>query len=165
MSQPAGCMAGSISLRRDQYACDGGISYTSGSLARELFTRFHVGDRSVRELRVCDGATEGEVKGSFQEMIRTRFELLWCRACLTSTVGISVSSMSPNLAGETSMECERSSGCQNSVAAPACASIYPMDKPVLVRIGSCLVNPLAVLRVGEWTDVVLIHIPEVLRFA
>jgi hypothetical protein len=104
MSQPAGCMAGSISLRRDQYACDGGISYTSGSLARELFTRFHVGDRSVRELRVCDGATEGEMKGSFQEMIRTRFELLWCRACLTSTVGISVSSMSPNLAGEWSVK-------------------------------------------------------------
>jgi hypothetical protein len=41
--------------------------------ARELFTRFHVAERGVRELCVCGGATEAEVEASFQEMVRTRF--------------------------------------------------------------------------------------------
>ncbi len=42
-------------------------------LARELFKRFHVVERGVRELCVCGGGTEAEVEASFQEMVRTRF--------------------------------------------------------------------------------------------
>lgn len=43
------------------------------AFARELFTRFHVAERGVRELCVCGGATEAEVEESFKEMVRTRF--------------------------------------------------------------------------------------------
>ena len=42
-------------------------------LARELFTRFHVAERGVRELCLCGGATQEEVEESFKEMVRTRF--------------------------------------------------------------------------------------------
>jgi hypothetical protein len=41
--------------------------------ARELFTRFHVAERGVRELFVCGGATQDHVEESFKEMVRTRF--------------------------------------------------------------------------------------------
>lgn len=43
------------------------------AFARELFTRFHVAERGVRELCVCGGATQAEVDASFKEMVRTRF--------------------------------------------------------------------------------------------
>jgi hypothetical protein len=49
------------------------------AFARELFTRFHVAERGVRELCVCGGATEAEIERSFQEMVRTRF---WAKALL-----------------------------------------------------------------------------------
>jgi hypothetical protein len=48
-------------LQNDQrYAC-------------ELFSRFHVAERGVRELCVCGGPTQEAVERSFQELIRARF--------------------------------------------------------------------------------------------
>jgi hypothetical protein len=41
--------------------------------ASELFERFHVAERGVRELCVCGGATQAEVEGCFQELLRSRF--------------------------------------------------------------------------------------------
>jgi hypothetical protein len=41
--------------------------------AGELFQRFHVAERGVRELCICGGATQEEVESSFQELLRSRF--------------------------------------------------------------------------------------------
>jgi hypothetical protein len=53
------------------------------AFARELFTRYHVAERGVRELVVCGGAIQGHVEESFKEMIRTRF---WAKTLLPDTL-------------------------------------------------------------------------------
>lgn len=42
-------------------------------LAEEMYRRFHLSQCGVRELCVCDGATEQEVEAKFTQVIRSRF--------------------------------------------------------------------------------------------
>jgi hypothetical protein len=41
--------------------------------ANELFQRFHVAERGVRELCICGGPSQEEVEVGFQELVRSRF--------------------------------------------------------------------------------------------
>jgi len=41
--------------------------------ADELFRRFHVAERGVRELCICGGPTQEHIECSFQELTRSRF--------------------------------------------------------------------------------------------
>lgn len=45
------------------------------NFANELFRRFHVAERGVRELCICGGATQDEIEYSFQESMRTKFTI------------------------------------------------------------------------------------------
>lgn len=42
-------------------------------LAEEMYRRFHLSELGVRELCVCNGATEEEVEARFTQVIRSRF--------------------------------------------------------------------------------------------
>jgi hypothetical protein len=45
------------------------------NFANELFRRFHVAERGVRELCVCGGATQDEIEHSFRKLLRSRFSI------------------------------------------------------------------------------------------